>query len=286
MRTSIKHKKKVAFTLIELLVVIAIIALLLAIILPSLKKVKLTAMNIMCRSNLRQWGMVWKMYANDNDDKFTKAQVNSVGYQRGVWIFAYRGYLDTLEDALRCPAAVRHNPTGAEIGGTFMAYLMGGPTAQDAALGFSEPEYCSYGMNNWCGNTTGCTGTAVQGRPYEYYWETFAKTSIPSQVPLMLDAMWRGGGPHQDTNKHWYPPDNGHNPEEDKSWLGYDWEMVHFVIPRHSGGINSVYVDLSADHIPLMRLWQQKWNRNWAVSSYPPTYNDNNYSWMKKYDKK
>ena len=45
-------KTKKGFTLIELLVVIAIIALLLSIILPSLKMAKQSGMTVICKSNL------------------------------------------------------------------------------------------------------------------------------------------------------------------------------------------------------------------------------------------
>ncbi len=59
-----------AFTLIELLVVIAIIALLMAILVPALRKVKMQAKKVLCSSNLRQWGMGLNAYAADNEGFF------------------------------------------------------------------------------------------------------------------------------------------------------------------------------------------------------------------------
>ena len=57
------------FTLIELLVVIAIIALLMAILMPALQRVKEAGKTVACRANLRTLTTAWYIYAMDNDDK-------------------------------------------------------------------------------------------------------------------------------------------------------------------------------------------------------------------------
>jgi len=61
-----RRPQRAAFTLIELLVVIAIIALLVSILVPSLKRARELAREAVCVSNLRQLGNAYYLYAEEN----------------------------------------------------------------------------------------------------------------------------------------------------------------------------------------------------------------------------
>ncbi len=112
----------VAFTLVELLVVIGIIAVLLAILLPSLSRARQAAMQVACLSNLRQIGLAFMQYA-DNNRNFYPVAYNPDGnsyntcekYELEVMLSPYIGEPLTIEHAYAnvrvgggiwiCPAA-------------------------------------------------------------------------------------------------------------------------------------------------------------------------------------
>ena len=90
-----------AFTLIELLIVISVIAVLMAILVPVLRKVRSQAGAMGCRSNLRQWGLYHSMYTSDHDGRMA-------GYTHlrciSAEVLAYTPRSD-VNDLLLCPMA-------------------------------------------------------------------------------------------------------------------------------------------------------------------------------------
>ena len=128
-KTSIHKRNKVyqkAFTLIELLVVISIIALLLSVILPSLRKAKEAAQAVVCASNLRQWNLLVGFFLEENNQTFPDSDWNDDGIHdiHGQWwIQPLKQYMDADTDILICQKA-RLNPGPGYTGVAPMNFIL------------------------------------------------------------------------------------------------------------------------------------------------------------------
>lgn len=90
MRKGVIMQTRKGFTLIELLVVIAIIAILMAILMPAMNRVKEQGRRSTCLSNLKQLTLGWIMYADENDDMLVNGDTGEYGIHQDQtpWVLA------------------------------------------------------------------------------------------------------------------------------------------------------------------------------------------------------
>ena len=247
----IRHSRRNGFTLIELLVVIAIIALLMAVLMPSLQRVRKQAMAAVCENNLHSWALLFQMYAQDYDNKLMLGFDSTVGSGvrdgRHSWMYTLKPYYGDANDIRLCPRASRTINEGGHM--------------PWAAWEVTNPEWKyvyrasgSYGINSW---VTSDKENAFQ-LAARWKWRTMGQRQA-NQIPLILDSgFWLTRPLHTDQP----PEDDG----------AFSWDLggglKRVAHDRHNGGINIAALDLSVRRVRMMRLWQLKWHKQFDTSVY------------------
>ena len=134
------------FTLIEVLVVIAIIAVLAALLLPTLANAKTKAQGIGCANNIKQLSLAWSMYADENEDLL----VNNHGIQETLR--TQQNWVNNVEDWLNSDG----NTNLASLTGGKLAPFLAASTAvfkcpSDKSVAENGPRMRSMSMNSMVG---------------------------------------------------------------------------------------------------------------------------------------
>jgi prepilin-type N-terminal cleavage/methylation domain-containing protein/prepilin-type processing-associated H-X9-DG protein len=245
------------FTLIELLVVIAIIAFLMAILLPTLQRVRRQAKALVCQANLNQWGTTLALYIEDNQGQLPDVRRDGGGVWllRGAFLSGDEQNVPddsfhhfSTKDIVCCPMAVKtqsywygHFTRSADFGSvsgivegtcgsTFEAWEITTP---------SPPFHGSYGFNNWL-----FSGFS-DWRPLRYL--DIVSLRGKGNIPTLLDSSMPGGWPREDDI-----------PAREEFYFGRIFGG--FCINRHDGYVNGLFLDWSVRRIGLKELWTLKWH--------------------------
>jgi len=152
MKTNLKTRNGNGFTLIELMTVIAIIAVLAALLLPALAKAKAKAQGIQCLNNLRQVGLAWVMYADDNNQRLPPNQPWNI---EPTWVMGWLDFKNISDiDNVNIDYLMDFNKTGRY--GHLGSYLKNpavfkcpGDTSQVKIFERLHSRVRSVSMNSW-----------------------------------------------------------------------------------------------------------------------------------------
>ena len=239
------------FTLIELLVVIAIVAVLMAILMPALRRVREQGKMVHCLGTLKQWNIIAAMYTEENDGKFWDSDPGTPAY----W---FPRYMDERIKSWKknklwfCPSATK--PIIDEYGvqaPTFNIYnawgiFTGSNLSEDGIAG-------SYGINGYCLIPRTAT-TYESGVSTQDGWKTAGGRNA-AQVPWWTEAL---------RFDLWPLPTHAPADNEFAAWSGN--LMARCCINRHQGFVNAAFMDWSARKIGLKEMWTLKWHKTFDTS--------------------
>jgi prepilin-type N-terminal cleavage/methylation domain-containing protein/prepilin-type processing-associated H-X9-DG protein len=231
------RRKATAFTLIELLVVIAIIGILAAMLLPALNKAREKANAASCLSNMHQWGIAMGMYCDDWQDYMPyegdTADAIDSGFNLGAWFNILSGYVGTPSMATLYDSTPPRIPMPG-LNSLYLCPSVRTPAATYTGAPTISNPYFSYAMNR-----------VLQGVEPSPPGKGLYKRSIcdkPTDTVFLSES------------------ENNTYSFTDGYYIGPNAPTL--VPPRHSGGMNLVFVDGHAQWTKLA-----DYGRNTPVTS-------------------
>ncbi len=262
-----------ALTLIELLAAIAVVALLRAILLPVLGRVRKQAKAVACQATLKHWGTTLALYTADHEGRFPREDHST------IWMLSGRDpptptrpaddwpadankateFHPVRTKGMLCPLATRPGEASGFgvtyiIGSTSWSFTVTFRTTFSAwVLREPGPPLCvSYGLNRW-----------LFDRPVDYvpfappppsYTDIYSLRHT-ADTPLLLDSRTNAGLPK---DKSAPPPYEDAFPAQ----VG----MTPFCINRHEGHVNCLFLDWSVRKVGLKELWTLKWDTDFNTA--------------------
>jgi prepilin-type N-terminal cleavage/methylation domain-containing protein/prepilin-type processing-associated H-X9-DG protein len=191
MPTFANTRQPAGFTLIELLVVIAIIAILAALLLPSLSRARERAQAISCLDNTRQLGLACQLYTDDHD--------SLLPYNLWMNASSPRTNINWVNNVMTWEVLDSDNTNTATITGASLGLYNGGQTGifhcpSDHALSAAQSEagwsarIRSYSMNAMVGNvgTLLVNGVNTKNPGYKQFLNT-TQIPRPAEIFVFLD---------------------------------------------------------------------------------------------------